>query len=136
MNLATIHVKTVLALIAVMITGCLSPEFTVTTSGTFSGTYVSFEGTYAGPMSFDFDQVEEAIDVWGVITVDADVIEFAGEGTLTRNPARLDLDVKGTDFQMRVEGELVNGHLTGSYEFISERWGNDEGSIELGRSGG
>lgn len=112
-------------------TGCISDDLTVKTSGKFNGTYTSFEGTYSGTLSFNFEQKNEELEVEGTIIIDGERISFEGTGTLTENPAVLDLDVKGTDFQMHIEGEVRNGHLSGSYNFTSSRWGNDWGSVEL-----
>lgn len=119
-------------LLAVMLLGgCLSPDFTVKTSGTFKGSYASFDGTYSGSLQFDFEQENEAFEAEGTIVINDDVIEFEGQGTLTTNPAVLDLDVTGTNFTMHIEGELKGSHLTGSYTFTSTRWGSDSGSVDL-----
>jgi hypothetical protein len=111
--------------------GCLSPDLNVKTSGEFNGTYVSVEGTYSGPLGFSFTQEDEEIKAEGTITVENETIEFSGSGTLSKDPAILDLYVVGTDFTMHIEGTLVNGSIKGSYSFKSSRWGNDEGSVDL-----
>lgn len=110
---------------------CISDDITIKTSGTFSGTYVSIEAAYSGPLSFDFEEVNQKIEVMGVIVVEDDRIDFEGHGTLSKNPWVLDLDVTGTDFVMHIEGSIVGGHLEGSYTFTSNRWGNDSGSVDL-----
>jgi len=114
--------------------GCLSSDFTLKTSGVFSGSYVSLERTYSGPMMFNFISEEDDIEVDGKITVDEDVIEFTGSGTLTSDPAELDLDVTGTDFTMHIWGKIEGGRLEGSYTFTSPRWGDHSGSVDLDRS--
>jgi len=113
-------------------TGCLSPDFTITTSGEYEGTYISAEATYSGPLGFSFTQEDEAIEVEGSITIDGEYIEFKGNGTLSKNPVKLDLDVVGTDFNMHIQGEMVNGKIKGNYTFTSQRWGNDSGTVDLG----
>lgn len=119
-------------LLAVMLLGgCLSPDLTIKTSGEFKGSYASFDGTYSGSLQFDFEQENEAFEAEGTLVINGDVIEFEGQGTLTKDPAVLDLDVTGTDFTMHIEGELKGSHLTGSYTFTSTRWGNDSGSVDL-----
>jgi len=123
--------RSAVLLAALVLGGCLSPDLTVKTSGTFKGSYASFDGTYSGSLQFDFEQENEAIEAEGTIVINGDVIEFEGQGTLTSNPAVLDLDVTGTDFTMHIEGEVKGGHLTGSYTFTSSRWGNDSGSVDL-----
>ena len=115
-------------------TGCLSFGFTLKTSGNFNGTYLSIEGTYTGPLFFHFVQEDEAIEVDGKITVNTEVIEFTGSGTLTRDPRELDLNVTGTGFTMHIWGKVVNSHLEGSYTFSSSKWGSDTGSVELSQS--
>jgi hypothetical protein len=114
--------------------GCLSPNLDIKTSGEFNGTYVSVEGTYSGPLGFSFTQEEEKIEAEGTIIVEDETIEFSGSGTLSKDPAILDLYVAGTDFTMHIEGTLVNGSIKGSYRFKSSRWGNDEGSVDLSSS--
>jgi len=119
------------SVLILLITGCLSPDLTIKTSGTFNGTYVSVEGSYSGPLFFDYEQEQEEIEVEGAITVNEERLEFTGAGTLSKNPAELDLDVSGTDFTMHIEGALVNGCVQGSYTFNSSRWGNHSGSVNL-----
>lgn len=114
--------------------GCLSSDLTLKTSGNFNGAYISVEGTYSGPLLFHFTQEDELIEVEGEITVEKEVIDFEGSGTLTKNPSELDLDVTGTDFTMHIWGKLENGHLAGNYTFISSRWGNHSGSVDLDQS--
>lgn len=114
-------------------TGCLSPEFTITTSGKFNGTYVSMNATYSGPLGFTFTQADEDIQAEGTIVIDDEVVDFQGEGTLTKDPMTLDLDAWGTDFILHIEGQWVGGRLTGSYTFQSDKWGDDSGTIDLGK---
>lgn len=111
--------------------GCLSQELDIKTSGKFEGTYMSAEGTYSGPLGFSFTQEDEDIEAEGTITIEDEVIEFTGSGTLSKDPAMLDLYVVGTDFTMHIDGELVDGHINGSYSFKSSRWDDDEGSVDL-----
>lgn len=118
-------------LAAVILGGCLSQELAIKTSGKFEGTYVSAEGTYSGPLGFSFTQKDEDIEAEGRITIDGVVIDFTGSGTLSKDPAMLDLYVVGTDFTAHIEGKLVDGHINGSYSFKSSRWGDDEGSVDL-----
>lgn len=115
----------------VLTSGCFSSNLIIKTSGTFEGNYVSVDATYNGPLSFDFTQEDEAIEAQGTITVSQEVIDFEGHGTLSKNPARLDLDVQGTDFVMHIEGELTGSHLSGTYTFTSTKWGSDSGSVDL-----
>lgn len=114
-----------------LMSGCLSSNLIIKTSGTFEGTYVSVEAAYNGPLSFDFTQEDEAIEAQGTITVNKEVIYFEGHGTLSKNPAKLDLDVQGSGFEMHIEGELSGSHLTGTYTFTSTKWGSDSGSVDL-----
>lgn len=134
MMIRAIKRRSAVLLAVMLLGGCLSPDFTVKTSGTFKGSYASFDGTYSGSLQFDFEQENEAFEAKGTIVINDDVIEFEGQGTLTANPAVLDMDVTGTDFTMHIEGELNGGRLTGSYTFNSARWGNDEGSVDLSLS--
>ncbi len=120
-----------MAFILILISGCLSSDLVIKTSGTFQGTYVSVDATYDGPLSFNFTQEDEAIEAQGVITINEEKIDFEGHGTLSKNPARLLLDVQGTGYVMHIEGELKGSHLTGSYTFTSTRWGSDSGSVDL-----
>ncbi len=121
-----------LTALVMLIAGCLSADFTITTSGEYEGTYISAEATYSGPLGFSFTQEDEAIEVEGSITIDGEYVEFKGNGTLSKNPVELDLDVLGTDFNMHIEGQLTAGRLIGFYSFISDRWGNDSGTVDLG----
>jgi hypothetical protein len=116
---------------AMLVGGCLSQELAIKTSGKFEGTYLSVEGTYSGPLGFSFTQKDEEIKAEGTITIEDEVIEFTGSGTLSKDPAMLDLYVVGTDFTMHIEGELVDGHINGSYSFKSSRWGDDSGTVDL-----
>ncbi|TKJ43511.1 hypothetical protein CEE36_04030 [candidate division TA06 bacterium B3_TA06] len=129
--LRAIKRRSAVLLAALVLGGCLSPDLTVKTSGEFKGSYASFDGTYSGSLQFDFEQENEAFEAEGMLVINGDVIEFEGQGTLTSNPAVLDLDVTGTNFTMHIEGELKESHLTGSYTFNSARWGNDSGSVDL-----
>lgn len=111
--------------------GCFADDLEVNVEGTFQGTYASAEGTYSGPLFIDFDGETEQIEAEGTITIDETVVDFTGSGTLSEDPPALDVDVWGTDFTMHVEGKLDNAHLTGSYTFSSDRWGDDHGSVDL-----
>lgn len=114
-----------------MIPSCISSDLVIKTEGTFKGTYVSVDATYDGPLSFDFKQVEEAIDAQGTITIENERIDFEGHGTMTKSPITLDLNVTGTGLTMHLDGALNGNHLTGSYTFTSSKWGSDSGSIDM-----
>ncbi len=123
--------KILIFLILILCASCISDDLIIRTSGTFSGTYVSIDATYSGPLSFDFEEVNQEIKVNGVIEVEKERIEFDGNGTLSKDPWTLVLDVTGTDFVMHIQGSITGGHLKGSYTFNSNRWGNDSGSVDL-----
>jgi len=124
-----IHLTGLFALL--LVAGCISDDLVIRTSGTYSGTYVSVDATYDGPLFFDFQEENQEIDAQGEIVVGDERIEFEGHGTITKSPWTLTLDVTGTDFVMHIEGSLSGGHLEGYYSFTSSRWGNDSGSIDM-----
>lgn len=118
----------ILATFMVLAAGCISSDFNMNTDGTFTGTY---NGDYSGSLEFDFRQTNTSVEAEGTIYVEGERVDFEGQGTLTKSPAVLTLDVSGSGFTMHVEGELKSGHLKGSYTFSSSRWGSDSGSVDL-----
>lgn len=117
--------------VVIVLIGCISDDLVIRTSGTYSGTYVSVDATYDGPLFFNFQEEDQKIRAQGAIVVADERVEFEGHGTITKNPWTLILDVTGTDFTMHMDGSLSGDHLEGCYSFTSSRWGYDSGNIDM-----